>query len=790
VASNTNATVTLSLVDLTQDRIKSLRTDIEALAKMRTGTAMDAQGRAQGMQLTQQAQALRDAERGWRGVGNEASRATTAVSGFGRVMAGFSRSAIGGAGVGPLGSILTAGSIGAAVAAVGMIAGQSVKMAYEFQKAATTAAAALSVGTGPNLQANISAMQTASAKGLQYNFTRPETLAAITTYAKTSGTGIQAANQAAGGISMYARAYGMDQSQVAAIVGQVTALSGKSFDSEAGGMFGAAEGAGNLGRRLPEFLGAATSMLAEMQASNAEGHYTGGQAASLIANISRGETGYYGTAAGAQSFFGAGKGLIGGMSQGQGRMAFGVAAGMSQLDIALERGGPENERKLMLQAGKYAQLGNGGTEMDLINVLKGQGLDANTIRNSVDKVFTADGKLKGKTWDQAVNAAYTPGAPLSPAAEAALVKKRADEYKNSPQGKLDALTTQAQEKELEAGTKLLSVLEKAQKLFEDHKKAFEIAGAALLGVIAFNSTVTALNTLALVGKGGGGALKWLKGFGKAGAATAEAAGVEGAEAAAGIGGEAAALTGGAEAVGTVGAGVGTGVGLGLAAPLVVGGAVLGAAWTGLYHALGGARMGQASDIGHLASSGLSDDASRSLIMGGSGTSRSLFSSSQSAALNAASKKYGIPVGLIAGLALQEHAGAVSNSDQVNGGGRGWFQIDTGSHMDWLKSHNMGHDFASAADYAASMVADTWKTTHSTAAVGEYYNAGHVGGKTTVNNRGDYEHGLNMAIDQAYADGVGSTTIADGNGGRVSVVVKATHHPAKKLATQSVIKTRA
>jgi hypothetical protein len=766
--ADTKATVTLSLVDLTQDRIKSLRQDIEALSKVRTASAVDNAGRESGLALTKQSQALKDAERGWHGVNSEASKAKETISGLTSAMTGFGRSAVGGAGLGSMGSLLTAGGIGAVVAAAGVIAGQSVKMAYEFDKAATHAAQALSIGTGSSLSGNIAALKTASAQGLAYNISRPETLAAIQAYGAASGTGVRAATGAAGGMAMYARAYAMDPQQVAQVVGTVTAMTGKDFDQEAGGMFGAAESAGNLGRRLPEFLSTVTQTLTQLQASNAKGNFTGSEAAALIADVAHGQKGFYGTSAGAEAFFGSGKSLMAGISSSQKGLAFGVAAGIPQLDLMLERGGPKNEELLMQQVGRYAQMGNGGTEADVINVMRAQGVSPDTIRQTLDRYsFDKNGRLQGKSWQQQTHGFYSTQAPLSAHDEAALAKKRADEYKATPLGQTEALFVAIQNQELKTGETLLTDLQKAAGWFDKTINGdFTRAAYVLGGALALNTAAQlGLNPLKLLGRG--------VGLGRGIAGVGEvAAGAEGAA--------------GAEAAGGVGAGL---LGIG-AAPLVAGAALAGAAWTGFYHLVGGKRMGEAHDIGALAAGGLTDDASRSLIMGGTGGSRSLFSASQNASLRAASNKYGVPMALLAGLALQEHGGAVSNRDQIGGGGRGWFQIDTGSHMDWLRTHNMGHDFGSAADYAAAMVADTWKSTHSLSAVGEFYNGGHVGAKTTVNDRGTYEQGLATATNQAFADGVGSTNIPDGNGGTVAVVVKATHHPARKLATQSVIKTRA
>jgi hypothetical protein len=747
-----------------------LRRDIEALAKLRNDTATSAADRSQAAALGAQASALRDAEKGWRGVATQAKEAKSSLGGLAETMAGFGRSAIGGAGLGGIGSILAAGSIGAAVSAVGIIVGQSIRMAYEFEKASTRAAQQLSIGSGPNLAANVDMIQRASRAGLVNNISRQEMAQAMQTYGLASGAGVSGVANAAAGIGTYARGYGLDPQMVAQSIGQAVALSGRSFNSEAAGIFGAAEDAGPLGRRLPEFLSVATSTLATLQAANSQGNYSGGESAALVANVAK-AGGYYGTAAGANAYLNATGSLIN-FAGSQGGIARGVASGINPLDILLNRGGPENERKTLQYYARLAGPAGANQEFAFINAMEGQGVSPDQARAIHDRLYDANGRPRGGSLEAAINQSLSTSTP-SQAGESARAAQRAAQYRGTGLGAIDKLGTDIQEKQLEMGESILKGFEKVagnlDKLLNGDWKSI---GVLLAAALATNSALTLLNSLALL-KSGGGGLGWLKNLFRGGGAAAEAgeaaAGAEGAAGAAAGGGGIAALLGGL-GVGALAGGVTVGL------------------FGGLAQLMGGsARMQEVDDIAH----GYTPGAAAALANSAAAKQgRSTFTSAQAAALNRAAAKYGIPPALLAGIALQEHGGAVSNADQVGGNGKGWFQIDSGYHMDWLKGHSMGHDFGSAAEYAASMIANTWKLTHSVDAVGQVYNAGHIGGKTTVNDRGTYEQGLKMAIEQVVADG-GVVSIPDGQGGHVTVknVSTVTHHPAKKPNTQSRIKTR-
>ncbi len=392
------------------------------------------------------------------GVARSAGQAKSALGGVAQSISGFGRSAVGSAGLGPVGALLTAGSISAVVGAIGTIVGQSIRMAYEFEKSATRAAQSLSIGTGPNLQSNITMLKNAAAQGLAYNISSPEMMKAITTYGSTSGVGVQQSAQAARGIGIYSRAYGLDPAEVATIVGQVTAISGKDFDSEAKGVFGAAEDAGNLGRRLPEFIGLATSTLASLQAADARGNYSGADAAALVANIAKGG-GFFNTSAGVAAYQGAASSLIGGISQSPGGIAFGVGAGISPEDIRLERNNPENQRKALLYA---AQLARGASDRPMTadqlrvsfeNVLMARGISPDNTRTLVDR-FYQNGRPVTGSLEGAINSVQSTKTS-SQSDEVAKALTKFGQYKQTEFSQYEHLFAEIQNKELQLGETIL-----------------------------------------------------------------------------------------------------------------------------------------------------------------------------------------------------------------------------------------------------------------------------------------------------------------------------------------------
>jgi hypothetical protein len=749
-----------------------LRRDIEALAKLRNDTATSAGDRSQAQALSAQASALKDAEKGWRGVATQAKEAKTSLGGLAETLQGFGRSAVGGTGIGSIGSVLAAGSIGAAVAAVGAIVGQSIRMAYEFEKASTRAAQQLSIGTGPNLAANVAAIQRATRAGLANNISRQEMAQALQTYGLASGAGVQQSAAAASGIGTYARGYGLDPNMVASTVGAVVAMSGRSFNSEAAGIFGAAEDAGNLGRRLPEFISVATSTLAQLQAGGMR-DATGAQAAALVANIaSRG--GYFGTAAGVSDVLAASQ-TLSTFDTPKG-IARGVSAGLSDMDILFDRSSPKSTRAqykdIIAKFVDPKQSAYNQKEQFGMGLESYAGMSPKQAGTIADLIFGSDGS-KPKDLNAAVDKYFADTTP-GQSGEAARAAQRAAQYKNSGLGGIDKLGTDLQEKELEMGQTLLHAMEKASGTLDKIINGdWKVVGGILAAALLANTIATGLNSFALLkNMGVSNPLKWVKNLGRGAGAVGEAGEVaEGAEAAGGGAGLLGGLTAG-------------GVAVGAGALALAGGATYGI-FGGLAQAMGGSsRMSQVREIGEgytpAAAGALSNYTN---VRGGVAG----LTNDQAAILNATAKKHGIPPLILAAILLQEHGGRVANTDQIGGNGKSWFQIDSGYHMDWLKTHSMGRDFGSAADYASGLIDKWWMTTHSSDAVFQAYNAGLPGRKTTYTpGRGLYEQSAREYANQFVAAG-GTATIPDGNGGSVHVAVK--HMPARKPNTQSRIKNR-
>jgi hypothetical protein len=453
------ARVELELVDGIKGRLKELASDAAALSKIYAQTHG---GDQQSQVLKQQAQDLKTLTGHFGEAESSAKKLDRAVGGLGGTFKNAFGGVVGGAGLGSFGSLMTAGSIGAAVAAVGVIVGQSIRMAYEFEKASTRSAQALSIGMGGSLAQNIATFKAAAQAGGAYNIAAPEMARALATYGAASGAGVYGTAAAGRSIGLYSRAYGLDPTYLAGALGGITGMSQRSASGEAAGLFGAAETAGPMGRRITEFIGVATSTLATLQAQNPSRSFSGAEAAALVAGISR-AGGYYGTAAGVNSVIGASAGLTSGIGSDLRRMSIAWNAGIrNPEDLILERTDPQKQGQMVQYIASKLSRGIGSPTFagQMVGMLGPQ--QANTIVSLLEKMKHDNPHMSDEQIIASVYSTKSLGA-----GEAAKAAGKFGEYQGSTLGNYEKLFTDIQNKELQLGTTILHDLEKNAKALDE-----------------------------------------------------------------------------------------------------------------------------------------------------------------------------------------------------------------------------------------------------------------------------------------------------------------------------------
>lgn len=371
--------------------------------------------------------------------------------------------------IGAGGALLTAGGIGAVVAAVGAVVGMAMKMGLEFERTSTRAAQTLTIGS-QNFRANYDAIRSASfTAGEPYGIGVHEMANAISAYGISRGaTGRQAA--AAGrGIARYARGYGLDPTQLAGMVGTFSATTNEDFDVTANALFGGAEQAGPLGRRITEFIATATNTLSALQFNDTSRNYGAEDASSLVRNIAR-LGGVYGSAQGVQALVQASSSLMTGTSSDVRRMAFAQRAGITNpTDLILERSTVRNQRALVQEAlregGAYNSAGFAAT------------LSAMVGPQQARLIFDALGRTHGNL-DAIYNLRSAGNAP---------VDQRVKDYLSTPLAAFDRVSAHIENTFTKWGdnvnnlvngplSKLDSMLDNTGKIATDTGKAFEYVG--------------------------------------------------------------------------------------------------------------------------------------------------------------------------------------------------------------------------------------------------------------------------------------------------------------------------
>jgi hypothetical protein len=383
---------------------------------------------------------------------NAVRRYSSELQQAGRILGSAVSGVAGGAGVaspatgaaaGLLGAGSVAAGIGIVVSAVAVIVGQAARMAYEFERVSTRASATLTIGSG-NFARNLAAVKQAAYAGENYGIGAPEMSGVIAAYGLSSGaTALQTAG-ASTTLARYARGYGIDPTQLAGIAGGLTAQNGEGADSALNSVFGGASGAGNLGRRITEFIGAAMSVMTTLQTANPGANVSWQTSASLARNIAA-TGGIFNTAQGVQMGIGASASLMSGTSSDVRKMAFAMRAGITNpVDLILERNSPENMRKQLLEAVKESGGTGQGIRTNLAATLAG--LVGPQQASTLYALLGGDHIANAAGANQAINRLYN-----TKSAGSSNVDDAVKNYQDTMLSKFEILMAQAANKMVQAG---------------------------------------------------------------------------------------------------------------------------------------------------------------------------------------------------------------------------------------------------------------------------------------------------------------------------------------------------
>jgi hypothetical protein len=361
------------------EKVKSLVSSLQALSKTSTDVKGPTAGAAEG--LAKQNDSLERLARNYRSSGAEATRFSQTLGGIGSTLQRTAVAATQGSGLaGPLGGAVGAVGIASLLVAVGGVIGMALKMAFEFEQSSARAAAALSIGFGGSLETNMKTLQSAAYKGQPYGYTANEMVSAMETYGRTAGANVNQTADAAPSMARYARAYGLDPTRLGGMVGSFQAASGGrgDFDSNAEALFGGAERAGSLGRRLDEFIGTSTSVLQTMMYGQSGSTFDPSRAAGFTSAIAR-NGGVYATAGGVEGVLGAGQALVGGGNSDIRKASLLLRAGVSTRDILLGNVGNDgqNMQKVSREVSReYGPVNSNGWLMGML----GAGVSQDQLR--------------------------------------------------------------------------------------------------------------------------------------------------------------------------------------------------------------------------------------------------------------------------------------------------------------------------------------------------------------------------------------------------------------------------
>lgn len=644
----------LSLVDKNNERLKEWVKDITALRDA-TKSLKGAQD-PETIGLDRQSRQLRQLSRDF-------GSAEQSAKGFGSSLDSikkFAGGALGGAGAGTLGNLAGIAGWSAVIATAGVVVGQSVRMAYEFERITTRAAASLSIGTGLGLAPRLAAMRSAAYSGEPYGFNAMQMGSAMAAYGTSAGATAGQSAAAGSFIAKYARAYGLDPTAVASMVGTYQTYAGGNFQGNASALFGGAEEAGPLGRRLGEFIATATGVLANIQLANPGANYNPATATGIVASIAR-LGGIYATSQGVNATTGALSALTSGNATDIRRASLALRSGISPSDIILGTGGPQQQKKIFDEL--LRDYGHGNVED-----LKFQSALVTMVGQDNARMLIGAARRSrslGLGADTFINPPPSGAPPLA---------GRLTEANATPLATIDKWLATITNTQISGGDKLLQGLANVMGGNDIPMKLDVMIG--LLAVIAAAQAGGGLgNVLKLLGSGGaaGGILSRLGALG-------------------GVGGAAASALSGL-------------------------GVVLGT--TSFNPVTGAAQIRRELMANNPA---LSDASTSALALNAPVTGK------YASIFNAAGKKYGVPPALLAAIGLQETH--LRNEIGDYGHGHGVMQIDDRYHAAWLRSHANGLDPTSNIFMAASMIAGIWQKYHDVGIVGQVYNGGHIGARTT------------------------------------------------------------
>jgi hypothetical protein len=329
--------------------LRDFARDVEALAK--ASQQVKGPGDQETVKLQRMSEQLRGIKTNFGTSADEAGRLTSKVKDLGGQFQNLASTVVRSSGIGgSLGSLIGITSVGAAVTAVGVIVGQSLRMAYAFEQASVKAAAALSVGMGAGFTGNISRLQSAAYQGQRYGYNAQTMVDAMTIYGQSSGAAMPSNPAAQAKVfAQVARAYGLEPGQVAGYVGATTALNGQSWQSATNDLFGAVESGGAFGRRNggADIIGAIDSALATLQYSNPDLNQSVAGPAAFMARMGQ-LGGYFGTSAGAMATYNTITGAMEGGNSDVRRAGMMYRAGISPLDVIYGETGPNNANSFKL----------------------------------------------------------------------------------------------------------------------------------------------------------------------------------------------------------------------------------------------------------------------------------------------------------------------------------------------------------------------------------------------------------------------------------------------------------
>jgi hypothetical protein len=493
------AIVKLAIADAATARIRTIAGELKDLAK-----AAKSAGMPDAAVLGRGASQLRNVADNFGSAKREADAAAGGFSKAKEALGAFTNSA----GLGFAKSFIGLGGAVAFAAAAGKVIADSIRLASEFERVSQRATYSLALGRG-NLAAQVQQLQRASMGYSAYGMNGIQAAEMIGTYGQASGA-TQGQSIAAGrGIATFSRIMGMDPSVYAGQMGLLSQYAGKDVDANSRAIFGAAQSAGDAGRRPTELLGNVVNLLTQIQASNPYGKDGLKSALSEVVGISN-LGGFYQSTQGQQNAM-AGANALGSSIGGSPYLTrLALRAGLSLEDIQMGTGNIADISKITQAMYKDT----GGNRAIMGAQFSKMGITGNNGRALLDWAMAHQGNLMGAS------------SPMAPAA----VQKALKQYQDSIPGQQDRIKAKFENGEITAGDAILKAIIPKLAALTDAFSNFVHTYPVAMGAVAAGLAAVAL-ALALRGKGGpglpslpfGGKPPIIPGAGGAGAAAADGA---------------------------------------------------------------------------------------------------------------------------------------------------------------------------------------------------------------------------------------------------------------------------